>query len=239
VTDVRLERYARVLVWAAPIWAVLLFIGTLDHQPPPQTAFAEYARFITTATFLASHLVASILGAAFGTLGFAALFVILVQRGAGALTTWAFALFVIGNTLVTSVFGAAAFAQPAIGRMYLAGATAQAVALQDDIYGIPLFATALPGVVLLTVGLVLFGIATARAVWLPRWVGITLAVSAPLFGIVGFILADVVQSVGAAGLIVCTLAIAVFAGRGSRAESERYGAGGVAGAGSGPPHTGA
>ena len=220
MTDVRLERYARVLVWAAPIWAVLLFIGTLDHQPPPQTAFAEYARFITTATFLASHLVASILGAAFGTLGFAALFVILVQRGAGALTVWA-------------------FAQPAIGRMYLAGATAQAVALQDDIYGIPLFATALPGVVLLTVGLVLFGIATARAVWLPRWVGITLAVSAPLFGILGFILADVVQSVGAAGLIVCTLAIAVFAGRGSRAESVRYGAGGVAGAGSGPPHTGA
>lgn len=209
------------LLWAAPLWAVLLFIGTLEHQPPPQTAFAEYAQFITTARFLASHLVASILGAAFGTLGLAALFVILVQRGAGALTAWAFALFVIGNTLVTSVFGTAAFAQPAIGRMYLAGATTQAVALQDDIYAAPLFATALPGVVLLTLGLVLFGIAAARSGWLPRWPGITLAVAAPLFGIVGFILADVVQSVGAAGLIVSTLALAVFAGRGSRAESVR------------------
>jgi hypothetical protein len=61
-TDTRLERYARVLVWAAPIWAVVVFIGTLDDQPPPQTAFAEYARSITTARFLASHLVASILG---------------------------------------------------------------------------------------------------------------------------------------------------------------------------------
>ena len=58
-------------------------------------------------------------------------------------------------------------------------------------------------------------------------------------GIVGFILADVVQSVGAAVLIVCTPAIGVFVGRGSRAESERYGAGGVSGVGSGPPHTGA
>lgn len=28
--------------------------------------------------------------------------------------------------------------------MYLAGQTAQAVALKDDIYGVPLFATALP-----------------------------------------------------------------------------------------------
>ena len=213
MTDTRLERYVNLLVWAAPVWAVLLFVGTLGHQPPPQTAFPEYARFITTVAFLASHLIASLLGAAFGTLGFAAVFVILVQRGAGALAMWAFVLFVIGNTLATSVFGAAAFAQPAIGRMYLAGQTAQAVALQDDIYGVPLFATALPGVLLLTIGLVLFGVAVVRAAWVPRWAGITLAVSGPLFGIIGLILASAVQSVGAAGLVVSTLTIALFASR--------------------------
>jgi hypothetical protein len=213
MTDARLERYARFLVWAMPVWAVLLFVGTLEHQPPPQTQFSEYARFITTTTFLASHLIASILGAAFGTVGLAALFVLLVQRGTGALATWAFVLFAIGNTLATSVFGAAAFAQPAIGRMYLAGQTTQAVALQDDVYGAPLFATALPGVLLLTIGLVLYGIAVARATWVPRWAGITLAVSGPLFGIIGVILASLVQSIGAAGLIVSTTAIALFAGR--------------------------
>jgi hypothetical protein len=120
---------------------------------------------------------------------------------------------VIGNTLATSVFGAAAFAQPAIGRMYLAGQTAQAVALQDDIYGVPLFATALPGVLLLTIGLVLFGIAVARAAWVPRWAGIMLAVSGSLFGIIGVILANVVQSVGAAGLVVSALSIALSARR--------------------------
>lgn len=200
-------------MWAAPVWAVLLFIGTLEHQPPPQTAFPEYAQFITTTTFLISHLGASILGAAFGTVGLAALFVILVQRGAGALATWAFVLFVVGNTLATSVFGAAAFAQPAIGRMYLTGQTAQAVALQDDVYGVPLFATALPGVLLLTIGLILFGVAVARAGWAPRWAGIILAVSGPLFGIIGVILASVVQSVGAAGLVASTAAIAIYANR--------------------------
>ena len=209
----RLERYARVLVWAAPIWAVLLFLGTLEHQPPPQTAFPEYANFITTTRFLISHLIASIFGAALGTLGLAALFVILVQRGAGALAMWAFVLFVIGNTLATSVFGAAAFAQPAIGHMYLSGQTAQAVALQDDVYGVPLFATALPGVLLLTIGLILFGVAVARAGWAPRWPGIIFAVSGPLFGIIGVILASVVQSVGAAGLVASTVAIAINANR--------------------------
>jgi hypothetical protein len=213
VSDDRLARYVRLLVWAAPLWALLLFVGTLEHQPPPQTAFADYARFTTTTMFLVSHLVASILGAAIGTVGFAALFVTLVRRGAGASAVWAFVLFVISNTLATSVFGAAAFAQPAIGRMYLAGQTTQAVALQDDIYGVPLFATAIPGVLLLSIGLVLFGIAVARAGWAPRWAGITLAVSGPLFGIVGVILADVVQSVGAAGLAVSAVAIARFASR--------------------------
>jgi hypothetical protein len=213
VTDDRLTRYARVLVWAAPLWAILLFIGTLEHQPPPQTQFPDYATFITTTWFLMSHLFASILGAAFGTLGFAALLVLLVQRGAGSSPVWAFGLFVIGNTLATSVFGAAAFAQPAIGRMYLAGQTSQAVALQDDVYGVPLFATAIPGVLLLSIGLVLFGIAVARSSWLPRWAGITLAVSGPLFGIIGVILASVVQSVGAAGLLVSLAYIAVVANR--------------------------
>ena len=213
LTDERLARYARFLLWAAPLWAILLFIGTLEHQPPPQTQFPEYAKFITTTWFLISHLVASILGAAFGTLGFAALFVLLVQRGAGSSAAWAFALFVIGNTLATSVFGAAAFAQPAIGRMHLAGQTAQAVALQDDVYGVPLFTTAIPGVLLLSIGLVVFGIVVARSAWLPRWAGITLAVSGPLFGIIGVILASVVQSVGAAGLIVSLAAIALFANR--------------------------
>lgn len=213
MTDARLERYARLLVWAAPLWALLLFIGTLEHQPSPQTAFPDYARFTTTTWFLISHLFASILGAALGTLGFAALFVLLVRRGAGSSALWAVALFVIGNTLATSVFGAAAFAQPAIGRMYLAGQTAQAVALQDDVYGLPLFATALPGVLLLTIGLVLFGIAVARSSWVPRWAGITLAASAPLFGIIGLIIGGVVQSIGAVGLIVSAASIAIFANR--------------------------
>jgi hypothetical protein len=187
---------------------VLLFLGTLDHQPPPQTDFAGYAGFTTTTRFLVSHLVASILGAAVGNVGFAALFVLLVRRGSGGVAFSALVATVVGNTIATAVFGAAAFAQPAIGRMYLAGQTAQAVALQDDIYGVPLFATALVGVLLLAAGLVVFGVGVVRSAWLPRWSGILLVVSAPLFAIVGVILADIVQSIGALGLVASTAGIA-------------------------------
>ncbi|TMG41964.1 MAG: DUF4386 family protein [Chloroflexi bacterium] len=207
----RIDRYARLLVWALPIWAVLLFLGTLDHPPPPQTDFAGYAAFTTTTRFLVSHLAASILGAAIGNVGFAALFVLLVRRGSSGLALWALVAAVVGNTVATSVFGAAAFAQPAIGRIYLAGQTASAVALQDDVYGVPLFATALVGVLLLASGLVLFGSAIIRSGWLPRWSGIVLVISAPLFAIIGVILADVVQSLGALGLVASTAWIAMSA----------------------------
>ena len=205
----RADRYARVLIWTSPVWAVLLLLGTLDHQPPPQTRFADYAQFTTTTQFLVSHLVASILGAGIGTLGFMALFQLLIHRGSGALVVWALVTSVLGNTLVTAVFGTAAFAQPAIGRLFISGQTAQAMTMQDDIYGVPLTATALVGLLLLNVGLILFGIAVVRSGWLPGWAGVTLIIAAPLFALVGVILADFVQTIGAAGLVLSTAWIAI------------------------------
>jgi len=47
-----LARAARRGLWALPAWAVLLFYGTLSHQPPPQTRFAAWARYVTTPGFL-------------------------------------------------------------------------------------------------------------------------------------------------------------------------------------------
>ena len=189
--------YARRGLWALTAWAALLLLGTLTHQPPPQTDFPGYARYITTGEFLISHLLASILGAAVGALGAVALFIVLAGRGRARLALWALSLFIVGNTLATSVFGVAAFAQPAIGRAFLSGLTREAVAFNDDVYGLPLFAAAFSGVLLLASGIVLFGVAVARSPSLPRLAGIGLALSGPLFALIGVILADVVQTVGA------------------------------------------
>jgi hypothetical protein len=213
----RLGDYARVGLWALPVWATLLLVGTWSHQPDPATNFPQYAEYITTTWFLISHLVASIFGAAIGIIGLIALFLVLSRNQTLRIATIALVTSVIGSVLVTAVFGAAAFAQPAIGNAYLDGNTAEAIAFDNDVYGPALFATALPGLLLFTIGLVLFGVAAARSESLPKAAGYLFAISGVLFAFIGFVIGPV-QTAGAALLIVSTVWIAVSY-RGHRASA--------------------
>lgn len=202
-----LEIYARRGLWALPVWAGLLFYGTFTHQPDYKSDFAAWAHYVTTTEFLASHLAASIVGAGIGILGFAALSVLLIGRGSPRLALWGLVTGVLGNVLSTAVFGIAAFAQPAIGRSFLAGAT-NMPAYYDDVNGVPLVATAATGVLLLSAGLIVYGIAVARTGLAPRLAGLALAIGGPLFSIVGLVLGNYVQSIGVALLIAGTAWIA-------------------------------
>ena len=65
----QVRTFARGALWALPIWAVMLFLGTLTHQPDPQTDFPGFAAYVTTTSFLLSHLINSITGAAIGSIG--------------------------------------------------------------------------------------------------------------------------------------------------------------------------
>jgi hypothetical protein len=205
------ERYARRGLWALPAWAALLFIGTLSHQPAPQTDLPDWARYVTTTEFLVSHLAASILGAGIGILGMVALAVVLA-KGSVRLAISGLVTGVIGNTLVTSLFGVAAFAQPAIGRVYLAGRAGEAQALYyDAAQGTPLVVAGLLGALLLAVSIVLFGVAVARSGWLPRFAGVGFAVSGPLFAVVGVVLNNFVETIATALMIVSAVGIALGA----------------------------
>ncbi len=208
-----LDRITRWGLWALPVWAVLLFVGTIDHQPDTRTDFAGFARYVTTPEFLASHIVASIIGAGIGVLGLVALFMFLALRVRSRLAAAGLAMAVVGNVLLTAVFGLAAFGQVAVGRLYLAGHTAEAVAIYDDMYGAPLAAVAAAGILLLVIGIIALGIAITRARVLTRWVGIGLPLGIVVFGVVGAILNDFVQSIGAALLIATTLWLAYSARR--------------------------
>jgi hypothetical protein len=57
----------------------------------------------------------------------------------------------------------------------------------------PLTATAAAGILLLVLGVMGLAIAIARSRVLPKWTGIGLAVGIVVFGVMGVILADVVQ----------------------------------------------
>ena len=205
---VDLDRTARLGLWALPIWTLLLFLSTLTHQPDPRTEFASFAAYVTTTEFLISHLVGSIVGAAIGVLGLLALFIFMALRVASHLASAGVALAVLGNVLITSVFGVAAFGQSAVGRLYLAGQTVAAVAVYNDMYGAPLTAVAAAGLVLLVVGVMVLGIIIARSGVLVRWAGIGMAVGVVVFGVIGVVLADVVQSIGALVLVASTLWLA-------------------------------
>jgi hypothetical protein len=206
---------ARRGLWLLVAWAFLLLLATLTHQPPYKTHFADWSRYVTTGQFLANHLIGSIAGAGLGALGFMALSIVLASHGALRLGTWALLTAVLGDVAIVAVFGIAAFAQPAIGRAYLAG-DHHVAALYDDVNGVPLFATAGVGVLLFSTGLVLYGVGVLRTRLVGRAAGWLLIIGGPLFAIVGVVLADVVQSVGALLLLVGSTMIALRAKVGPR-----------------------
>ena len=164
------RRYLRTAVWGLPAFTGLLTLGTLTHQPDVDADFAGYADYVTTPVFLAGHLGASILGAAIGIVALSSLAVLAAADGGRpGRSLLGGGLSVVGNVLNTAIYGVAAFFQPAIGRAFHSGADG-AEALNADVYGPVLFATA--GVALLTwsAGAVLLGVGVAglgRQVRLP------------------------------------------------------------------------
>jgi hypothetical protein len=190
-----------------PVYALLLAFSTVTHQPDYTTDFAGYADYVTTGWFLVSHLVASILGAAIGVVGAVALGVLLGRGRSSTPAMLGIACTLVGNVLFTAIFAAAAFAQPAIGQAWLAGAHDVARSVNSDVYGPPLFVTFAVGAPLFIAGAIFLGVAVVRHNSDLRWSGIGYAVFLPLFLVAGFLF-DIVQPVMALLLLAATLSIA-------------------------------
>jgi hypothetical protein len=204
-----------------PVWAALLFIGTLTEQPDPQTAFADFATYVTTRQFLWSHLIGSIAGAALGSIGVIGLMLYLQDtRGAGRAVTGMLAT-VAGNTLMASIYGVAAFAEPALGRLFQAGQQ-NAIDFYNQAYAAPLFGTALSGMLLFIVGGLFSGMAISAGGRLPSWTGWVYAVTTIGFAL-GLFFAPIVQNVTSILLFAATLVIAWSAGREIPKQSVKVG----------------
>jgi hypothetical protein len=209
-----LARAARLGVWALPVWAALLCISTITEQPHWQTQPAAWSRYVTTSEFLASHLVASILGAAIGALGMVALGAVLARRGHPAIGLAAMVTGVVANVLSASVLGVAAFAQPALGRNYLAHQTAEArLLIKTAANGGWLNAMFIISGVLLITSAVVAGIGVARTRSLPRAAGIGFAVSMVLLLVLQIPDTGPWQAIVGAMMTAFTAWIAVAAGR--------------------------
>lgn len=203
----RLSRWARAGLWTLPLYGALTLWGTRTHQPDYTTDFAAYAAYISRESFLWEHMVGSIGGTALALLGLTALFGTLAAGRSGRLALAGFVTSVVGNAFMLALFGVAAFASPAIGRAYLAGQPG-IPALNDEIYGAPLFAIGALGVLLYGVGAALFAAAIWRAHRFPRWAALLYAAAAFLLGPIGLAIGEA-RTIGAVMLIISTLALAL------------------------------
>jgi hypothetical protein len=202
-----LERFARVGVWLLPVYGLANLIGTLSSQPDYKKDFPAYARYIRTDEFLASHLLASILGTGIGLLGFVALFVYLTRGRRPGVAASALVATVVGMVYMVAMFGVAAFAQRAIGKAYLAGHH-DVVQLNSSVYGTAANVNAGVSIGLLFIGMILFAIAISATRSLPRAAGVLLAVWFPIFAI-GSVTGDVLDKIGSIVLIAAGTWIAL------------------------------
>ncbi len=206
----RVRSFARGAVWALPVWAAMLFLGTLTHQPDPQTDMAGFAAYVTTTQFLLSHLVNSIAGAAIGSIGIIGLMLYLQDSNAVGKAITGMVMTVTGNTLTSSVFGAAAFAQTAIGSAFLAGKE-DALDYYNLVYSAPLFGTVMVALLLFMIGNGFVGSAISSSGRFPRWTGWVYAITAIAFVLSNFTI-PVGQTPMSALLFATTVVVAWKAG---------------------------
>jgi hypothetical protein len=193
-------------VWLLPVYALLLALSTLTHEPDHAEDFEAWSRYVTTDIFVVSHLVASILGSGLGLVGTVCAMALMLRGPAARAALTATALTIVGNILFTSLFSAAAYAQPAIGRAFLDGMPG-AERLYDDVYGAPLLTAFAVGALTFIAGALLLGRALARTAPSLRWAGWTYGGSLVLFLIAGFTV-SFLQPVAAAVACVASLVVA-------------------------------
>jgi hypothetical protein len=198
-------RLAAAGLWLIPLYALLLALTTLTHEPDHTVDFAAWSRYVTTDVFVVSHIAGSILGAGLGLVGVTCALVFLVRGPASTTALVGTALTILGNVLFIGIFSLAAFAQPAIGRAYLARQEG-AEGLYDEVYGAPMLITFAVGTLAFVAGALVFGRAVAATSPSLRWAGWGYGVMLVLFVITGFSL-QVLQPV--TGLLAAAAAVAI------------------------------
>jgi hypothetical protein len=208
--------------WLLTAFGVLTLGATLEHQPSPTTAFASWSRFVTTARFLAGHLLGSIVGQAVYVLAAAALAVAVLPRTRRRTSAVAgFVLAVVGSAGLLAGFGVAAFAQPAIGRFGQVDGPAGR-ALYDDVYRPVAVTTLVVGAVVFAASTVVLARAVGATPGTRRWAAAALGAVGPLVAVAGLALGPA-QTVGALAAIAGGVGLAArpAAGRGPRPAGGR------------------
>lgn len=205
------RRFARVAVWALPVYAVLLGAVTLLQVPDPHADFAGYAAYVTTDQFRLGHL-AALVAVWVGLLGLLALALLLAGMPGGGTATAGLLAGIGAAVLALPLRGLDAFARPAIGWSYLRGEVGPAVAINDSVSNSAAAPVGALAVALGTLAWLLTGQAVRRCGVLNPADGVLLMLAAPLVGL-GGVFVGLLTTVGALLLLAGALGVTWTASR--------------------------
>lgn len=198
-------------LWALPASWLLTAWSSLEPQPDQEIDPGAWARFVSSDSYQASHLVGSTGGTILAVFGLFALGGFLAGGRSGRLALAAMVIAAGGTALLLVPAVISTFVTPAVGRAYLAG---NQDVMQLEFPG-SMSAAFMAGLVLAFVGTVLLGVAVWRSRVLPRWAGALWVTGAVVFYALGVVLGQATtgsslptQSAGAALLAVAAGGIA-------------------------------
>lgn len=172
--------WIRVGLFALPAYGLLVAYSTWKPQPDQVSDPQGWARFVSSNSYLVSHVIANVLGTAlviFGTFALGACLASRVPRPG----LWGMVLSITGYVLFTVPGVISTFATPAIGAAYLAG-NREVMALE---FSPVLTVITMLGLLLTVIGNGLLSVAIWRSGSLPRRAGVMWGAATVIFYILG------------------------------------------------------
>ncbi len=169
---------------ALPVYGLLTAWSSLIPQPDQTTDPEGWARFVSTPSYLFSHVVGSVGGTILAIFAIFALGVYLAPTRAGRLALGAMVATALGQALLLIPAVISTFATPAIGQAYLSGARE---VMQIQFPEVMTYAFLL-GLVLAFVGSLLLGAAMWRSDTVPRGAAVLWIIATIVFFPLGVVL---------------------------------------------------
>ena len=177
--------WIRAGLMALPIYGLLTFATTFDAQPDQVKHPEAWARYVSSTSYLVTHMLAATGGTILAIFGVFALGAYLAASRSERLGLAAMVTAAAGHALLMVPSVISTFATPAIAEAYLAG-------MEGVIKGVEFHPAMtiiyLLGLSLAFVGNVLLGVAVWRSGTLPKWAGAIWAASVPTFYLLGALL---------------------------------------------------
>ena len=165
-----ITRWIGISLLGLPLYGVLTFFSSLDPQPDPNTHYDAWARYVTTDSYVLTHLFLSDLGLILAIFGTFALGAYLATSRAGRMGLVAMVITVFGSLLFLMVGGISTFSSPEQGQMHLQGIEGYRE-MPTILAQTAMMATFAVSFLLMLVGNVLLGVAVWRSGTLPKWAG--------------------------------------------------------------------